>query len=201
MLILLCFGYLDFLTIHGVGLLYDGCFQRRNVYGACEQYLGLEHPENTPKRAFAANQWNFVFLSLGRPEYLLDSDVVSSRSQDEGDSTRSWHLFTSGDIVQKCSTAKDPQFSEDSDNDYSYGSSSTDDDCNPAMDVDTDSGDTEVAVKMLSPSSTQGYKEFQTEFLRSMLKEIAEDEAAVNFLLDEHFDDVQGGEMSPCPRL
>nr|XP_017239189.1 PREDICTED: uncharacterized protein LOC108211964 isoform X4 [Daucus carota subsp. sativus] len=59
---------------------------------------------------------------------------------DEGDSTRSWHLFTSGDMVQECSTAKDPQFSEDSDNGYSYGSSSTDDDCNPAMDVDTDSG-------------------------------------------------------------
>ncbi|XP_063944746.1 uncharacterized protein LOC108211964 isoform X4 [Daucus carota subsp. sativus] len=112
--------YLDFLTIHGVVLLYDGCFQRRNVYGAWEQYLGLEHPDNTPKRAFAANQWNFVFLPLGRPEYLLDSDVVSSRSQDEGDSTRSWHLFTSGDMVQ--------------------GSSSTDDDCNPAMDVDTGSG-------------------------------------------------------------
>ncbi|XP_063944747.1 uncharacterized protein LOC108211964 isoform X5 [Daucus carota subsp. sativus] len=107
--------YLDFLTIHGVVLLYDGCFQRRNVYGAWEQYLGLEHPDNTPKRAFAANQ-------------------------DEGDSTRSWHLFTSGDMVQECSTAKDPQFSEDSDNGYSYGSSSTDDDCNPAMDVDTGSG-------------------------------------------------------------
>ncbi|KAL1815103.1 ubiquitin C-terminal hydrolase 12 isoform X1 [Daucus carota subsp. sativus] len=31
-------------------------FQRRDVYGAWEQYLGLEHPDNTPKRAFAANQ-------------------------------------------------------------------------------------------------------------------------------------------------
>ncbi|XP_017237776.1 uncharacterized protein LOC108210850 isoform X5 [Daucus carota subsp. sativus] len=123
---------------------------RRNVYGAWEQYLGLEHPDNTPKRAFAANQWNFVFLPLGRPEYLLDSDVVSSRSQDEGDSTRSWHLFTSGDMVQECSTAKDPQFSEDSDNGYSYGSSSTDDDCNPAMDVDTDSGEYEEAMEQVA---------------------------------------------------
>ncbi|XP_063946826.1 uncharacterized protein LOC108210850 isoform X4 [Daucus carota subsp. sativus] len=98
---------------------------RRNVYGAWEQYLGLEHPDNTPKRAFAANQ-------------------------DEGDSTRSWHLFTSGDMVQECSTAKDPQFSEDSDNGYSYGSSSTDDDCNPAMDVDTDSGEYEEAMEQVA---------------------------------------------------
>ena len=26
-------------------------------------------------------QWKFAFLSLGRPEYLLDSDIVSSRFQ------------------------------------------------------------------------------------------------------------------------
>ncbi|KAF1002950.1 hypothetical protein AG4045_011463 [Apium graveolens] len=31
-------------------------FQRRDVYGAWEQYLGLEHSDTTPKRAFAANQ-------------------------------------------------------------------------------------------------------------------------------------------------
>ncbi|KAL8241254.1 hypothetical protein R6Q59_014881 [Mikania micrantha] len=31
-------------------------FQRRDVYGAWEQYLGLEHPDTTPKRSFAANQ-------------------------------------------------------------------------------------------------------------------------------------------------
>ncbi|XP_063944282.1 filament-like plant protein 7 isoform X3 [Daucus carota subsp. sativus] len=40
---------------------------------------------------------------------------------DEGDSTNSWHLFTSGDMVQECPTAKDPVFSEDSNNVYSYG--------------------------------------------------------------------------------
>ncbi|MBA0809415.1 hypothetical protein Gohar_025069, partial [Gossypium harknessii] len=27
-------------------------FQRRDVYGAWEQYLGLEHSDNTPKRAY-----------------------------------------------------------------------------------------------------------------------------------------------------
>ncbi|OMO88841.1 Peptidase C19, ubiquitin carboxyl-terminal hydrolase 2 [Corchorus capsularis] len=31
-------------------------FQRRDVYGAWEQYLGLEHSDNAPKRSFAANQ-------------------------------------------------------------------------------------------------------------------------------------------------
>ncbi|XP_013611723.1 PREDICTED: ubiquitin carboxyl-terminal hydrolase 13 isoform X1 [Brassica oleracea var. oleracea] len=31
-------------------------FQRKDVYGAWEQYLGLEHVDNTPKRAYAANQ-------------------------------------------------------------------------------------------------------------------------------------------------
>ena len=31
-------------------------FQRRDVYGAFEQYLGLEHADTTPKRAYAANQ-------------------------------------------------------------------------------------------------------------------------------------------------
>ncbi|KAL6199593.1 hypothetical protein ACLB2K_029377 [Fragaria x ananassa] len=31
-------------------------FQRRDVYGAWEQYLGLEHSDSTPKRSYAANQ-------------------------------------------------------------------------------------------------------------------------------------------------
>ncbi|XP_021721291.1 ubiquitin carboxyl-terminal hydrolase 13-like isoform X1 [Chenopodium quinoa] len=31
-------------------------FQRRDVYGAWEQYLGLEHTDTTPKRAYTANQ-------------------------------------------------------------------------------------------------------------------------------------------------
>ncbi|KAK6147384.1 hypothetical protein DH2020_018296 [Rehmannia glutinosa] len=34
----------------------SGRFQRRDVYGAWEQYLGLEHSDTTPKRAYAANQ-------------------------------------------------------------------------------------------------------------------------------------------------
>ncbi|EYU19865.1 hypothetical protein MIMGU_mgv1a0004251mg, partial [Erythranthe guttata] len=29
---------------------------KRDVYGAWEQYLGLEHSDNTPKRSYAANQ-------------------------------------------------------------------------------------------------------------------------------------------------
>ncbi|CAO2840942.1 unnamed protein product [Amaranthus hypochondriacus] len=31
-------------------------FQRRDVYGAWEQYLGLEHPDTAPKRMYTANQ-------------------------------------------------------------------------------------------------------------------------------------------------
>ncbi|KAG6770283.1 hypothetical protein POTOM_025960 [Populus tomentosa] len=36
-------------------------FQRRDVYGAWEQYLGLEHPDNTPKRSYAVNQNRHTF--------------------------------------------------------------------------------------------------------------------------------------------
>ncbi|XP_059429069.1 ubiquitin C-terminal hydrolase 12-like [Corylus avellana] len=36
-------------------------FQRRDVYGAWEQYLGLEHSDSTPKRAYTANQNRHAF--------------------------------------------------------------------------------------------------------------------------------------------
>ncbi|CAI9765932.1 unnamed protein product [Fraxinus pennsylvanica] len=36
-------------------------FQRRDVYGAWEQYLGLEHTDTTPKRTYAANQNRHTF--------------------------------------------------------------------------------------------------------------------------------------------
>ncbi|XP_026415216.1 ubiquitin carboxyl-terminal hydrolase 12-like isoform X1 [Papaver somniferum] len=36
-------------------------FQRRDVYGAWEQYLGLEHSDSSPKRAYAANQNRHTF--------------------------------------------------------------------------------------------------------------------------------------------
>ncbi|KAG9140850.1 hypothetical protein Leryth_010382 [Lithospermum erythrorhizon] len=36
-------------------------FQRRDVYGAWEQYLGLEHADTGPKRAYAANQNRHTF--------------------------------------------------------------------------------------------------------------------------------------------
>ncbi|PSR98801.1 Ubiquitin carboxyl-terminal hydrolase [Actinidia chinensis var. chinensis] len=36
-------------------------FQRRDVYGAWEQYLGLEHSDNAPKRSSAANQNRHTF--------------------------------------------------------------------------------------------------------------------------------------------
>ncbi|KAJ6986547.1 hypothetical protein NC653_019919 [Populus alba x Populus x berolinensis] len=36
-------------------------FQRRDVYGAWEQYIGLEHSDNAPKRSYAANQNRHTF--------------------------------------------------------------------------------------------------------------------------------------------
>ncbi|XP_020082060.1 ubiquitin carboxyl-terminal hydrolase 12-like isoform X1 [Ananas comosus] len=36
-------------------------FQKRDVYGAWEQYLGLEHSDATPKRAYSANQNRHAF--------------------------------------------------------------------------------------------------------------------------------------------
>ncbi|OIT27340.1 PREDICTED: ubiquitin carboxyl-terminal hydrolase 12-like [Nicotiana attenuata] len=36
-------------------------FQRRDVYGAWEQYLGLEHADNAPKRSYASNQNRHTF--------------------------------------------------------------------------------------------------------------------------------------------
>ncbi|KAG0497188.1 hypothetical protein HPP92_001879 [Vanilla planifolia] len=36
-------------------------FQRRDVYGAFEQYLGLEHLDTTPKRAYTVNQNRHVY--------------------------------------------------------------------------------------------------------------------------------------------
>ncbi|XP_060184871.1 ubiquitin C-terminal hydrolase 13-like [Lycium barbarum] len=38
-------------------------FQRRDVYGAWEQYLGLEHPDNAPKRTHASYQVISMFGS------------------------------------------------------------------------------------------------------------------------------------------
>ncbi|XP_038701644.1 ubiquitin carboxyl-terminal hydrolase 13-like isoform X2 [Tripterygium wilfordii] len=36
-------------------------FQRKDVYAAWEQYLGLEHSDNTPKRAYAVNQNRYTY--------------------------------------------------------------------------------------------------------------------------------------------
>ncbi|KAK4772063.1 hypothetical protein SAY86_013838 [Trapa natans] len=39
----------------------SACFQRRDVYGAWEQYLGLEHTDSAPKRSYAVNQNRHTF--------------------------------------------------------------------------------------------------------------------------------------------
>ncbi|XLS71974.1 hypothetical protein HN51_028839 [Arachis hypogaea] len=36
-------------------------FQRRDIYGAWEQYLGLEHTDNAPKKSYAVNQNRHAF--------------------------------------------------------------------------------------------------------------------------------------------
>ncbi|KAF3789504.1 Ubiquitin carboxyl-terminal hydrolase 12 [Nymphaea thermarum] len=46
-------------------------FQRRDVYGAWEQYLGLEHSDTAPKRAYTANQ-HLLFSNLKTWENLLE---------------------------------------------------------------------------------------------------------------------------------
>lgn len=40
--------------------------QRRDVYGAWEQYLGLEHSDSAPKRAYTANQVRCYFMVLAK---------------------------------------------------------------------------------------------------------------------------------------
>ncbi|WOL02144.1 ubiquitin carboxyl-terminal hydrolase 13-like [Canna indica] len=54
----LCMGRPDYLQDSEV---VSECFQRRDVYGAWEQYLGLEHADNAPKRAYTANQNRHTF--------------------------------------------------------------------------------------------------------------------------------------------
>ncbi|RRT75566.1 hypothetical protein B296_00031092, partial [Ensete ventricosum] len=40
----------------------DEFSKRRDVYGAWEQYLGLEHSDTAPKRAYTANQVKYILL-------------------------------------------------------------------------------------------------------------------------------------------
>ena len=53
----------DILTIL-ILFIYLLFFQRRDVYGAWEQYLGLEHSDNAPKRSYAANHPQNMDLTL-----------------------------------------------------------------------------------------------------------------------------------------
>ncbi|KAI8556275.1 hypothetical protein RHMOL_Rhmol05G0240000 [Rhododendron molle] len=41
---------------------------------------------------FSFSQWKFAVLSLGRPEYLLDSDIVCNRVQ-RRDDVRAWEQY------------------------------------------------------------------------------------------------------------
>ncbi|RDX99544.1 Ubiquitin carboxyl-terminal hydrolase 13, partial [Mucuna pruriens] len=52
-------------------------FQRRDVYGAWEQYLGLEHTDNAPKRSYAVNQNRHTFE---KPEIAIDEFMYGMNS-------------------------------------------------------------------------------------------------------------------------
>ncbi|XP_059628513.1 uncharacterized protein LOC132271216 isoform X1 [Cornus florida] len=63
-----CMGHLIWVVCFVSFLfLFSQCFQRIDVYGKWEQDLGLEHPDNAPKRSYAANQREMVSLSLVPP--------------------------------------------------------------------------------------------------------------------------------------
>ncbi|CAL5322109.1 unnamed protein product [Camellia sinensis] len=63
-------------------------FQRRDVYGTWEQYLGLEHSDNTPKRSYVANQRLFLGDTI-----IVETDIaVPSRdSKESGCQAESQH--------------------------------------------------------------------------------------------------------------
>ncbi|CAL5363268.1 unnamed protein product [Camellia sinensis] len=50
-------------------------FQRRDVYGTWEQYLGLEHSDNTPKRSYVANQNRHSF-EKPKPEPYPSNSLI-----------------------------------------------------------------------------------------------------------------------------
>lgn len=63
-----CFPIFRIREIHWIFWLWPPlssiCLQRRDVYGAWEQYLGLEHSDTAPKRAYTSNQVNyFLYIS------------------------------------------------------------------------------------------------------------------------------------------
>ncbi|OIW02770.1 hypothetical protein TanjilG_29546 [Lupinus angustifolius] len=45
-------------------------FQRRDIYGAWEQYLGLEHIDNAPKKAYAVNQGINLPILFSEPPHV-----------------------------------------------------------------------------------------------------------------------------------
>jgi ubiquitin carboxyl-terminal hydrolase 7 len=49
-------------------------------------------------------QWKFAFLSLGRPEYLQDGDIVASRFQVGGVGFDESLMVNSGVVMQKRDT-------------------------------------------------------------------------------------------------
>jgi hypothetical protein len=68
----------NFLLFH---FLFD---QRRDVYGAWEQYLGLEHSDNAPKRSYAANQVCAVIKLIGKvigqaKKMIFDNWIINGR--------------------------------------------------------------------------------------------------------------------------
>ncbi|KAI3899366.1 hypothetical protein MKW92_027392 [Papaver armeniacum] len=73
-------------------------FQRRNVYGAWEQYLGLEHSNSSWKRGYPTNQRKAAEL-IGLRSYNTESlTVAQAETVGAGPTLDEIEVFASGDI-------------------------------------------------------------------------------------------------------
>lgn len=63
-------------------IMYKYTMQRRDIYGAWEQYLGLEHSDTTPKRSYAVNHvsvFNHLYGYLaGKHHFRLTNYVLQT---------------------------------------------------------------------------------------------------------------------------
>ncbi|KAH1254630.1 Pyrophosphate--fructose 6-phosphate 1-phosphotransferase subunit beta 2 [Glycine max] len=56
---------------------------RRDVYGAWEQYLGLEHTDNAPKRSYVVNQFEGELYLLAKDQgYINQPDLEADHRAD-----------------------------------------------------------------------------------------------------------------------
>ncbi|KAL1808908.1 hypothetical protein ACET3Z_025898 [Daucus carota] len=98
-------------------------------------------PKSVRKRKKFGEKENISGNSANRFYYPL-SPLIPVNNVEPGRSHASPGTFSNSKSVLsngECSTATDPVFSDDSDTDYSYGSSNSEEDYDTSMDVETDS--------------------------------------------------------------